>query len=345
MGNKQQKHRQFSLTKRIDKKKLSNINHNEQQSELTGSDSVGSKNLGLNETRNQLGVDSIQSSKPVDERRFGVSLQHLASLPIDVNSTFHEASAYVKLQTISLEGYRSYANFLRSNTATRNMVKEQAEVFVSYAWNGRWGPTMDALKAHFDGKDVFVWMDFAIVDQHFTDDKSAAAVDFDELARTFGENLRAVEKAVLVLTPGKKPVAISRSWCCFEWTTIVEAQIKYEFCVPKPDESRLIQEIKEGQQMEYYQAIFSDIDIEQATAAVDSDRIAILERLRAIGVVKVNDIVQNSLKSWLLSVARKAEEESQSDSIELVNVVRTRGALHQALVSLGLITVSFSGKF
>jgi len=154
------------------------------------------------------------SSSRVDPEQFGVSLNYLASLPVEPDAHFSEVCLYVKELAKDVKGYRSLANYLYDNPETRHLVKEQAEVFVSYAWSGGFGKTMTALTSHFKGKDVFVWMDVAIVDQFNAAEKD---IHFDQWATTFRENLKKIGRAVLVLTPGEKPIAISRSWCCFEW--------------------------------------------------------------------------------------------------------------------------------
>lgn len=265
--------------------------------------------------------------------RFGVSLAHLACLPIEPNETFHAAATFVKEKTVTLNGYRSYARYLLGQPKTRHLVKPQADVFVSYAWGGGFGATMDALKEHFknDLEQTYVWMDFAIVDQH---EAATKEIDFHQWAKTFRGNLQQTGCAVLVLAPGEKPLATTRSWCCFEWVTIVNAQIPFQYCVPPDNESHLVERMQDGISLGDVFTIFAGINVEQAQAFKKSDQDAILQLMREIGVVKVNDVVMKSLKQWLIEIAKKAEQRSPEASLAMTYAISARGTLHQALVSV-----------
>ena len=95
---------------------------------------------------------------------FGVSLKHLASLPIPDDAPFAKAREYVCELTKDSGPNRSYARYLMKDPATKNFVKPVADYFVSYAWAGQYGVSMRALKEMFakEGEDdVFLWMDFA----------------------------------------------------------------------------------------------------------------------------------------------------------------------------------------
>lgn len=264
---------------------------------------------------------------------YGVSLAHLASLPIEHNKNFDSACTYVKKRTRKLQGYRSYAQFLKADHATEHLVRDQATVFVSYAWKGGFGNTMDALKEHFKDKlnETFVWMDFAVVDQH----KAATTdIDFQEWATTFRESLVRIGQAVLVLTPGEEPIAISRSWCCFEWVTIVQANIPFSYCVPSNDEKELIKDMQDDIDFEDYNDIFAEINVEKAEAFKESDQNAILELMRQAGIVAVNDIVMKSLKNWLKNVAMKAVQLASDKTKKMTSALNAVASLHEALVSV-----------
>jgi hypothetical protein len=261
---------------------------------------------------------------------YGISLAHLASLPIPAKLSFNDACAYIKEKTKGSFGYRSYARYLMSNKRTKHLVKENATVFVSYAWSGGFGPTMSALMDFFgeEATNTFVWMDFVIVDQHATHD-----IDFEQWSRIFRENLLKTQRAILVLTPGEKPVAVTRAWCCFEWVTIVETGISFDYCVPKSDEAKLIKRLQNGMGLEKFNNLFADINVEKAEAFKKTDLESILGLMKQVGVVKVNDIVLKSLKKWLVDVSKNAESQCEVASPELACVLNARASLCDALVS------------
>jgi len=279
-------------------------------------------------------TSSKSSSSKLDPERFGVSLKCLASLPIEPDAPFNAACEYVKERTKDGKGYRSFAKFLFDNPETRHLVKGKADVFVSYAWSGGFGKTMSALLSHFgDTDDVFVWMDFAIVDQHAAAETN---IHFDQWAKTFRENLMRIVKAVLVLTPGEKPIAITRSWCCFEWTSIAQSGIPFEYCVTRQDVEAMISQMQNGDiGFAGFNSLFAGINVEKAEAFKISDQDSILALMKEIGIVKVNDIVMKSLKGWLLEVnvesLRRIGDQKTKEASMLLSA---RGGLHQALVHL-----------
>ena len=280
---------------------------------------------------------SKSSSSKLDPERFGVSLKFLASLPIETDDPyetdppFNAACEYVKKKTKKTIGYRSFAQFLFNNRKTRHLVKEQADVFISYAWSGGFEKTMSALLEHFgDKEDVFVWMDFAVVDQHAAAETN---IQFDQWAETFRENLKRIGKAVLVLTPGEKPIAITRAWCCFEWASIVQSEIPFEYCVTKEDVEAMISQMKNGMGTVAFDTLFAGINVEKAEAFKPSDQESILALMKEIGVVKVNDIVMKSLKGWLLEVNKEGLQRiGEQQTKETAALFNARGALHLVLV-------------
>lgn len=285
-------------------------------------------------THKKIRLSSSVASK-FDYAHCGVSLAHLARLPISPDASFEAARDWVKARTARFDekSNRSYARYLRSNPKLKHLVREKATVFVSYAWKGGFGPTIRALTEHFAGRldETFVWMDFASYDQYKA---TTTAIDFHVLAKTFKQTLLKIGRAVLVLTPGEKPVAISRSWCCFEWMIIAQSSIPFTYCVPKEDEDRLVQRIHEGDLLlDHYESILSGINVETAEAEKESDRVSILELMKEIGVVKVNDIVMSSLKGWLSQVSKKAEEIAADGSNEMSRSLTARAGIQTILVS------------
>jgi hypothetical protein len=277
-----------------------------------------------------------KSSGGKGAENYGISLRHLSSLPIGENEPFNAACDYVKEKTKNLpkKAYRSYACYLMNDKATKHLVKKKAEVFVSYAWSGGFAKTMNALKSKLlknDKDDVFVWMDFAIVDQHAAANTN---IDFKQWTKTFRGNLVKIGKAILVLTPMEKPIAIGRSWCCFEWVTIVDSKIPFEYCVNPGDEEAMIIKMKKGMSQSDFSDIFAAINVEKAAAFKPSDQDSILALMREIGIVKVNEVVMKSLKGWLLGVVSKAKEQTVDGTQERCEVLSVGGGLNSILVRL-----------
>ncbi len=244
----------------------------------------------------------------------GVSFNYLKKLK--VKGDFQQACKLIKKLTKNC----SLVDYLKRTRP--GSVKDVAEVFISYAWNGDWGATMNAIQSKYPKGDVFIWMDIACINQHVTED-----LDFIRWKQVFEGNLQVIGKALVVMIPAEKPIATSRSWCTFEWAVIKQVGIPFDYCVDPADKERLITKMQKG--MAGFEKIFSGIDVENAKAFKPSDQHAILDVLKEIGIVKVNDVVMHSLKNFLLDICIEAER--RATPAQLFFVWNTRGNLHGVL--------------
>ena len=176
----------------------------------------------------------------------------------------------------------------------------------------------------------FVWMDIAMVDQHAAEHTET---DFDMWSKTFQTSLKQIGKALLVLTPGEQPIAIQRSWCCFEWVCIKQTGIPFEYCVNPEDVENLIINMESGMGRADFNNLFVGINVENATAYKPTDQASILDLMVKIGVKEVNDVIMFSLKDWLLEVAGEGEKRAKHGSVEGTYLINAKAALHTALVS------------
>jgi hypothetical protein len=280
----------------------------------------------------------MEVRKITDPLMMGVKLSYLASF-LDLATTAKGAGFVVFVEKVKQitktmkHKHRSLAMHLYENEETRHLVSTHAEIFVSYAWSGGVGATMKALQAQFKDTDPFVWMDVAIVDQH---DAEHAVLEFHQWAETFRKSLTQIGKAVLVLAPGEKPIATTRSWCCFEWTVIQQVGISYEYCVDPQDEENLIKRMENGMGFSGFNDLFAGINVEKAEAFKASDKASILVLMKEIGILKVNDMIMKALKEWLVNVNEKGlKRMGETKTKEGSYLFNARGALHMALVSCG----------
>lgn len=274
--------------------------------------------------------------KGFDPLQLGISFKYLQSLPIGQTEDFDKVCKLVREMTVSDKGYRSLAMHLYHDENIKHLVSLAPDAFVSYAWKGEFGKTMAALKQGLPkGKDdMFIWMDVAIVDQPASANTN---IDFDKWTKTFGDSLKRIGRALMVLTPARKPIVTTRSWCCFEMYSIDSCGIECVPCIPEADEEELIEEIIRGKvNGKAFNVLFSGINVEQSSAFKKSDQESILKLMRAHGIVKVNDVVLLVIKRWLLSVLVKAEGRQSEGTNEMATVMTVRAQLHYVLVSFGI---------
>jgi len=153
-------------------------------------------------------------------------------------------------------------------------------------------------------------MDVVMIDKH-----SAAKTELhpSECANAFQDRLKQIGKAILVLTPGEKPVAIEQSWRYFERVNLKRTGVPFDYCVDPKDIDRLITRMQKGMSVADFSSLFSDINVERASVTNPSDKACILDMIREIDV---NDVVLLSVKDWLLSVVREGEKRAHFGIME-----------------------------
>jgi alpha-tubulin suppressor-like RCC1 family protein len=361
--------------------------------------------ISLQNTTSTQGITSWQSIKsttpatttttsPNSTRQipiYGISLKHLCDLQFPPGWT----TAQVAQQWFALETkeYKcSYVEKLMMFPWTSHLVKSKADVFISHAWRGNWQDLLDAIiTPTLDSKDVFVWLDICVINQH-----TKSSVDESWWFDAFSTALRKIGKANIVLSPWYEPIAVTRSWCTFEWYVICSNRDMIDMKVVVPPRERLqlakamrndtappikilyqwwsvptfycmnkltlmlregtttgidacnpIQNIIQiilfipisflifplmiidwflamifgliGEMLRrslithvldvtFFKSLLQSIDVRNAQAFKDSDRVAILRLIESIGVDQVNRAIKEPFKIWLRQVAI---EESQ----------------------------------
>lgn len=82
-----------------------------------------------------------------------------------------------------------------------------------------------------------------MVDQHAA---LTTDVEFPVWTEIFKASLKQIGKALIVLTPGEDPIAITRSWCCFEWASIGQPGISCNYCMSPRVVERLLDKMSKG---------------------------------------------------------------------------------------------------
>jgi hypothetical protein len=139
---------------------------------------------------------------------------------------------------------------------------DKAEVFVSHAWKYSFAGTVDALQLWFettrrrrhlsadqgspagarktsesssinDTARCFVWFDICTVNQH-----AGAQSNFPEgfFFNEFREGIQSIGCTVLILRPMLQPVALTRSWCCWEIFCTIDADLQFETALSRRDQ-------------------------------------------------------------------------------------------------------------
>eukprot|EP00808_Paulinella_micropora_P011372 g70050.t1 len=149
-----------------------------------------------------------------------------------------------------------------------------ATVFLSHAWKYTFKQVVEAIAAHWPDKDnvrsqTFLWFDIFAVNQHQT-----LMVDPDFWFEAFRENVRTIGRTVLILSPWRNPVPLTRSWCLWEIFCTRLTKASFEICLSPTEVTDF-----ENALVEDFDSILgslSRIDVKKAEAGKKEDQEKIL---------------------------------------------------------------------
>jgi hypothetical protein len=254
----------------------------------------------------------------MDGIRLDEAIRYASTLPS--NASTHDLCAKIKNETSSLNlENRSLLSSIKHELRTSHLV-QKADYFITYAWNNPVNLTLKAVlnaiqKDKHSQEEVFIWMDVFCVDQH---QAGLGNLDFKHWEMVFGESLKGIGKAIVVLSPLKQPIYPTRAWCVFELFTIFQNNISHV--------------VENMYGFNEFNLIFSSINIEAAKATSNEDLIKILTRLREIGAINVNNLLMDVMKKKMEDFHRLSLERIQLNSLEESGVLNSLGEFYDALV-------------
>jgi hypothetical protein len=149
----------------------------------------------------------------MDGIRLDEAIRYVSDLPRDAST--HDLCLKVKKETSFLRlDNRSLVSSVMRHPSTSYLV-QKADYFITYAWNFPVNLTLKAVlnaveKDNLSPEEVFIWMDVFCVDQHRA---GLGNLDFKHWEKLFGESLKGIRKAIVVLSPLEIPIYPTRAWC------------------------------------------------------------------------------------------------------------------------------------
>jgi hypothetical protein len=134
------------------------------------------------------------------------------------------------------------------------------------------------LSSHKDVKshECFVWWCFFNNNQHRMLDKDAAPISTEDLAKTFGTQLKSIGTMVSMLDSLRNPLYTCRIWCVYE--SFIAQQCGIELETALPDTCR--QELDEFTRESGLWGLKVTVDCSQAKASNPADETAIKELIQ-----------------------------------------------------------------
>ena len=158
-------------------------------------------------------------------------------------------------------------------------------------------------------REAYFWLDVAVNNQH-----SAQDLPFTWWTTTFKDSIRAIGRVVLVVTPWKRPVALSRAWCLWEL-----------YCASSQAGTGVALDLRlpAAQRPDFVQALISDfdsmadalseMDAASAQASSEGDRLKIMAAITAeTSTAALNTTVKDRLRAWCRDAGMQALESLQA---------------------------------
>ena len=203
-------------------------------------------------------------------------------------------------------GTLSFCRLLTLDSGTTNFVGKPTH-FLSHAWSYRFEDIVDAVRAFDaqrlssgDQETAYFWFDCFSLDQH-----AHNAQDSLWWSTTFMAAIGMMGHTVMVLSPWNAPRPLTRSWCLWELFCTVETGSKFTITLSPAEEHAFEESIICD--FDAALAAFAQINVEDAQAGNESDRLMILDAARAskVGVAGLNNLAAAKLREWVLHKARQ----------------------------------------
>ena len=245
-------------------------------------------------------------------------------------STTQVCEEYLKPMTIT-KGM-SYCHFLleeiSSNDKQSVVTVAPATVFISHAWGSNFLEVVDAFTNHLrtSGQpDAVIWFDLFSNNQHQTSIRP-----FEWWCTTFMRFIGDVAHTIVVLTPWRDPIPLTRAWCLWEIYSSVAMQAKLEIAFTASQQKDFINALTSD--FDSINAMIARINIKNSKAFKEEDRIRILQAVEQSegGFMAVNQIVFQQLWKSLTVIAEEALSQADRHDVNTYKLVNAVGRLLKA---------------
>lgn len=194
----------------------------------------------------------MMTKPPSDFSKGGISLKGLLQFVERYGAKLNGKSTSTVVEEIikplSLGMQCSYIEYLgrRRSGAKHRLICTRANIYVSHASGQLFLDLVETLMTYCQrhklaDEEAFFWLDCMVVNQH-----QRQPMSFEELQSSFGEEIRNIGKAIVVLAPWRNPLFIHRSWCIFELYNILHHRVEYEIAMPTREEKDFKKALLDG---------------------------------------------------------------------------------------------------
>jgi tetratricopeptide (TPR) repeat protein len=200
----------------------------------------------------------------------------------------------------------------------------RATVFISHAWKYEFLHVLDALEDHFkDEPGTIIWFDLFSNNQH-----KASDLPHEWWQTVFKSAIKDFGHTVMVMSPWNDPIPYTRAWCIFEAYCTVITESRFEIAMSAKEHDDFLKNTisdPEGT----INTMLGKINAENSTSFLPEDKDHIFEViLKKVGFSKINSLVFEQLRQWVIGVAQK-ELEMNHDEKRRPRLLRMLGRLYQ----------------
>jgi len=229
----------------------------------------------------------------------------------DVNNMFLKPLTYLMRE--------SYCDHLRSQHSEKVGL---AQKFVSHAWSYLFLDVLDALMYQFrDEPNVLLWFDIFSQNQHAAQD-----LDYEWWSSTFQSAIKMFGHTIMILSPWEDPKPLTRAWCLFEVLSTILTNSKFSIAMSKREKDAFLTAILESCD-DAIGAMLGKIDTRNSQAFKQEDREHIFREVEKIGFGKVNSLIFELLRDWVIDTTLEALEDC-TDAIKRTDIQIALGELY-----------------
>eukprot|EP00732_Lithocolla_globosa_P002077 Lithocolla_globosa_v1_NODE_1242_length_2746_cov_3.366035.p2 type:complete len:231 gc:universal NODE_1242_length_2746_cov_3.366035:1460-768(-) len=127
------------------------------------------------------------------------------------------------------------------------------------------------------------------------------------ISLTFKTAIQQFGRTVIILSPWNNPLPLTRVWCLWEIYSTASTNTTFEVAMPDEEQQNFLNALA----LDFGQinAMLTRVDIRNSEAWKEEDKERIFEVVKAmVGFTKLNQLIFNHLRQWLLGSARQELE-------------------------------------
>jgi tetratricopeptide (TPR) repeat protein len=151
---------------------------------------------------------------------------------------------------------------------------------------------------------------------------------FEWLSTTFKSSIQEIGRTIMPLSPWNDPLPFTRAWCIYEVHCTADADNKFEIAMGERDRKQFLKDIRNDPQHGINQML-ATIQAEKSQCFGEDDRKRIFSVIReTVGFTKINSMVFEQYRDWVISVANDALENCIEDHLERLDLLEVVGLLY-----------------